>query len=52
LIKSTGNILLGAARGLAVPRVLQKLQAYGVVNPASAKHYGLVKSQKPNIRAS
>jgi hypothetical protein len=38
LIKSTGNILFGAAGGLAVPGVLQKLQAYGVVNPASSKH--------------
>jgi len=33
LIKSMGNILFGAAGGLAVPAVLKKIQAYGVIHP-------------------
>jgi len=37
LIKSMGNILFGAAGGLAVPAVLKKLQAYGVIAPMSAQ---------------
>lgn len=37
LIKSMGFIFFGAAGGVAVPAVLKKLQAYGVILPMSAQ---------------
>jgi len=37
LIQSMGNILFGAAGGIAVPAVLKKLQAYGVIVPVSTQ---------------
>jgi len=33
LIKSIGNIVFGAAGGVAIPSVLKKLEAYGVCAP-------------------